>query len=115
MNIRRKLKQNNGETLIEVLVSLLIICLCLLMLSYSIDSSVKVIKSANEKMDEYYKKNNILADGLNGDEYEDGTITFKNGNSNCVLVLGTSSTINVTYYINDAFSSNEVIAYLKKQ
>lgn len=50
-----KLLKNNGESLIEVLVSLLIICLCILMLQGSIVTAAKVNQKNQNNIEPFRK------------------------------------------------------------
>ena len=110
----KKLRQKKGETLVEVLVSLLIVCLCLFMLATSINGAVTIIDSANKKMNRYYERNNALSTGLVAGEYSEGSVTYKNGDSDCILVDGEPSTVEVKYYTNEVFEDSKVIAYVRK-
>lgn len=81
--IRRKLKNNKGETLVETLVSLLIASFALIMLAGMVNSASKIILSNKDKMIKFYSGNNILDNYLStgdvneelGVDLEDGDIT----------------------------------------
>ena len=54
-SLRKKLKSTSGETIVETLVSVLISALALLLLSTAIGTSVNIVLSSKEHMEEYYK------------------------------------------------------------
>ena len=112
--IARKTGNERGETLIEVLVSLLIICVCLVMLARSISAAIADIDISKEKMNEYYIANNALSTGLSDAEYEEGSINITSAGSPLKLIKGMSSTVSVKFYTNDVFEDAKVFAYVKK-
>ncbi len=54
--IRRKLQNNRGDSIAEVLIALLISALALVMLASMITSSSRMILSSKAKMDAYYQE-----------------------------------------------------------
>lgn len=61
-NIRNKIKNNNGESISEVLVALLISTLGLVMLATMITTSTKIITRSEESMKQFVDAENALAD-----------------------------------------------------
>ena len=59
-SIGKKLKSRGGESLTEVLVSLLISAVALTMLASMISASTGMVKQSREKLDDYYTNNNGL-------------------------------------------------------
>ena len=59
-SIGKKLKGRGGESLTEVLVSLLISAVALTMLASMISASTGMVKQSREKLDDYYTNNNGL-------------------------------------------------------
>lgn len=70
----KKLLNNHGESLIEVLVSLLIVCLCFLMLQGSIVTAAKINSQNKENIEPFIKDGNKTSNRLNVALYD------KNGN-----------------------------------
>ena len=60
-SIRKKLSGNQGDSIAEVLIALLISSLALVMLASMITSSSKMIISSKTKMEEYYSSSGALA------------------------------------------------------
>lgn len=60
--VRNKIKNNNGESISEVLVALLISTLGLVMLATMITTSTKLVTRSEESMDQFVEAENALAD-----------------------------------------------------
>lgn len=58
--IAGKLKGNKGETLAEVLISMLIAALALTMLAYAITSTARIVNKNKKKMELYYQANDAI-------------------------------------------------------
>ncbi len=104
-SIGKKLKGRGGESLTEVLVSVLISAVALTMLASMISASTGMVKQSREKLDDYYTNNNGLvthtgtpASGFAEFSTESGT------------VLGYDQ---VSYLENDESIGHAVIAYWK--
>jgi len=63
-----RLQSNAGESLAEVLISLLIAALAMTMLAATISTASKIITSSKEKMGEYYTANDALAEQTKNEE-----------------------------------------------
>ena len=70
----KKILNNHGESLIEVLVSLLIVALCILMLQGSIVNSAKINNKTKSHIEPFLKNGTRVGDKL------DITLTDNNGN-----------------------------------
>ena len=80
--IAAKLKGNRGESLAEVLISLLIAALAMTMLAYAISSTSRIITKSKEKMEKYYQANegvttnNVVKDSNNVELVSSSESTF---------------------------------------
>ena len=115
-----KLKSRAGESLVEILCSILIISVSMMMLATSISSSSKNVKLARSQMDTYYTGNNILSAGITDTDLDGVVATGTRGTivlDKTIFWDGTSSTektkIKVYFYGNSVFEDNSVIAYTK--
>lgn len=105
--IRKKLKNQAGESLAETLVSLLIAALALVMLAGAISSASGVIIKSRDKLDKYYSAN----------EENDGVVRMASGGTPGSMKMTDSSglvqdkTINIIYFKNDEFAKTPVVAY----
>ena len=70
----KKILNNHGESLIEVLVSLLIVALCILMLQGSIVTAAKINNKTKSHIEPFLKEGTKVGDKL------DITLTDNNGN-----------------------------------
>ena len=70
----KKILNNHGESLIEVLVSLLIVALCILMLQGSIVTAAKINNKTKSHIEPFLKNGTRVGDKLNI------TLTDNNGN-----------------------------------
>lgn len=70
----KKILNNHGESLIEVLVSLLIVALCILMLQGSIVTAAKINNKTKSHIEPFLKNGTIVGNNL------DITLTENNGN-----------------------------------
>ena len=70
-----KLRSSKGETLAELLVSVLVIVLGLTMFATAMMSSKKMLVKGDAVMQAYYTQRNILE----GEETKDGTKWYRNG------------------------------------
>ncbi len=105
-----KLKSNAGESLAEVLVSLLIAALAMTMLASAISSTARIVTSSKAAASEYYEKAEELIDLSGSTDTMTVTITGNGSDLN-------GSTLTVKYGIIDinegkkAFEGVTVIAY----
>ncbi len=106
-NIRRKLQATKGETIAEVLVSLLISSLALVMLATMIRASSNMILTSETKLEAYYDESIKLSTQAT-EEKESDTLTVE-------IVDGENTVIktvdNVSYYKNDIIGTTDVISY----
>lgn len=111
-NLKSKLKNKKGESLVEVLISMLVISVSLLTLAVCINGAVNNVTSAQKKLEKYYLNNNVLSTGVVGDtsvDIDEGNIEVSNKLSKDV-----GTTVSVNFYTNSEFPSDSVIAYVKK-
>ena len=106
-NEKKKICRQDGESISETLISLLVAALALVMLAGAVASSSNVITKSKDKMNSYYSAN----------EASDGVVKMTGGTSTgSITITDTTSTMspqsyNVYYYKNDTFSNNPVVAY----
>ena len=108
--LSNKLNSRTGETIAETLVALLISALALIMLAGAISTTSRVVTESENKMQEYYTANNSLAEPSGNN----GTLTIADSEGKNVILFGTTSSIDIAYSKNDAFSGHPVVAYKKK-
>lgn len=117
-NIIKKLKSQNGESIVETLVALLISALAITLLAMMIQTSSNLIKKNDEQFTNYIEKENVLVDkavdtdALNGQVYITGT-------SKIYLIDSNDSTVkDDKYYEVNCFVNKtkdiEVISYKLK-
>ena len=95
-----KVKSAAGESLAEVLVSLLIGALALLLLAGMITASSAMVKRSTESMETYNEKENAAAEKAGTGS---GTVVLKYN--------GRSESFRVKYDSFEAFGNKEVISY----
>ncbi len=112
-----KILSRRGETLTEVLVALLIACLAMAMLAGMIRTSVKIISSADGKMEDYYEAVNRLARKDTPDELS-GTISLSYedslGGSVPIKLIPNSDDVDINYYTNSVLGETDVVSYERK-
>lgn len=113
--IKAKLKSGKGESIAEVLVSLLISSLALVMLASMINSSSRIIQSSKVNMESYYSANNKLEARAGTDTDNgfagSGSLSIENGSKAVHLSYG-GGTVSVNYYKNDkAPSGKQVVSF----
>ena len=109
MNLKRKLKSERGETLIEVLVAVLISALALMMFAGMISTSMRLTTESKNKLEDYYKTNASLEQKVSG------------GNNTSISMDGLAPVTNITYLqtkinkiINDRVNAEEMIKYTER-
>ena len=113
--IRKKLKSEAGESIAEVLISLLIAALALTMLASVISSSASIITNSKKKLSDYYAANEELsaekqaAKDSKISKATDVAFTLKDKNG-VAHSLSRKSAL-VTTYTNSQLSNTQVIAY----
>lgn len=109
--IVRKLKNRKGESIGEVLVSLLIAALALVMLASMITSSSRMIQASKVKIQEYYVANNAL-ETRTGTTSGSGTISVKVGAASVKFNVNDTAGPSVSYFKNaKAPSGTQVVSY----
>lgn len=106
-----KILSSRGETLTEVLVSLLIAGLALAMFAGMIQASVNIVSSSETKMQQYYTASNTLAkkDPLEADA-KGGSVSLKKGTTTYNL-FPTYSSVPVHYFTNNKLGGIDVMSY----
>lgn len=102
LKMRKKLNSQAGETITEVLVSLLIAALALTMLAGMISSTVSLVTRSKETMNRYYEGNAKLEQHSGG---EPATVTIKATNGEVMETPG------IILYENPVFNSEEKTIY----
>lgn len=72
----KKLKSENGETLTELLISVLVIALGLAMFAAALTASRRMMMLGTEKIETYYSERNDLEEEKSGEEVL-GTLTIE--------------------------------------
>ena len=104
-NIKKRLHSRAGETIAEVLISLLIAVVALMMLAMMISSTVSMVTTSKNKMEEYYGENGIPKLELQTAPSDSMTITIKIDG-----IATPIETPNVSLYKSDVFNK-PVYAY----
>ena len=102
-----KLHSRSGETIAETLVALLIAAIALTMLAGMITATANLVKTSENKMDEYYKKSWDLETISTATEPITLTIAEDTADGN----IRFSETVN--QFKNGIFQKTPVIAYVK--
>lgn len=105
--ILKKLGSEQGETLAEALVAILISSLAMLMLSTAISGSFGIVKNSIEVMETYY--NGLVNLASHADADSPGTVTIRVGGA-----AGSSVEVDAEFF-EDAVGAKPVIAYEKSQ
>jgi Tfp pilus assembly protein PilV len=118
--IRRKLKGTAGESLAEVLISLLIAALALTMLASVISTSARLITRSKETMKSYYDGNDAVSKQQIATSTPMYTFTImKNGSTTISynLIDSNADTPNnsVYYFTNEASKKYPVVSYALKK
>ena len=100
-----KLRSRAGETISETMISVLVAALATVMLAGAVSAASNNIAKSRDKMDTYYSKNETLVMMSGSGQDTQVTITFDEKPWEKKAI---------TYYENDTFSANPVIAYRKK-
>lgn len=108
--IVRCLRSDKGETLVELLFSLLITSLAMVILATMIVASTKVIERGKVVIKEYAQAENDIVQ--QGSPDAPGKVTFKvNGTGQKLSDYDSDTEINVSYYVNEKLGRNKVITY----
>lgn len=104
-SLNNKLRSQAGETIAEVLVSLLISALALTMLASMITATVSMVTRSKEKMKEYYENGEALE--LMSADLETINVTMSG--------TGLSASAEALCYKNDTFQGDRVVySYIKE-
>ena len=108
-NIKKRLHSQAGETIAEVLISLLIAVVALMMLAMMISSTVSMVTTSKNKMEEYYgEESGIPILELQTGSSDPTTITIKMGKMDGIATPIETPSVNL--YISSVFN-NPVYAY----
>ncbi len=102
----RKLRSDAGETITEVLVSLLISAIALAMLASMIQASANMITTSKDKLGLYYDANNNLGTQTTSSTDTHPTLELKYTNSSFATKKYT-----LTLYENKEIGNTTVISY----
>ena len=105
----QKLRKNNGESIGEVLVALLISVLSMTLLASMIAASVSLTRSSKEKLSDYYAAQNTLENKTAASV--DGSVTFTDNSGNVKL---TDGDIEISIRNNGQDGKEEILSYAKK-
>jgi len=109
----KKLKSRRGETIAEVLVSLLISAVALVMLASMITVSTNMISKNETRMDTYYRANNELT--TNTDSADGAVAAAHEGNVGYYPSEGEDAfrSVQVKYRAH-SLGEEQIVAYWKK-
>lgn len=114
-NICKKLKSNNGESIAETLIALLVAALGILLLATMIQTSSSLITSSNKKMREYVdNENNIIEKTVESDT-QVGQVSIKDGTETLKFNRSESTTSVDIYYFEMDYGNKTVISFKKKK
>ncbi len=106
----KKLRQNNGETLIETLMGVMIACLAMAALVTCITTAVNLIRDSKVRMAAYYDANNHVA--VQGAEADaEGTLVIKNAQDQVVELIEGHDQYDIEYFINQ--KDDRVVSFRK--
>lgn len=105
----KKLRSKAGETLAEVLISLLISSLALVILAQMISASSSMITNSEKKMAEYYTARNVLDNQTDVGE-SGSTLTLKENPEGASAEIADQS-FNIIQYKNNTVGGITVISY----
>jgi type II secretory pathway component PulJ len=112
MKALNKLRSRRGESLVEILISLVVSSLGILMLAGVIATSTRIIKNNSLLMDQYYRRNNVLETRADDAVSGDG-VTVESGAAIKITPEGKASVhYTVKYYVHE--QNGEYIVSYKK-
>ena len=113
-SLSKKLKGNEGESLAEVLIALLIAALALTMLASVISSAARIITQSKKTMSDYYAANGELTtrshaeanNALTGSGELTVNVLLKDAEDkyNSANLISSTESLDVTYYFNKVVS-----------
>ena len=110
----KKLKRNNGETISEVLIALLVAALAIVLLAGMINASATMIEKSKEKNEKYTVAENGIVE-QSGQSTETGTVTVEiDRQAGRLSDANSTNEISVDYYTNGEAGSNPVRSYKVK-
>lgn len=115
LKTKHKINNNKGESIAEVLVSVLISSLGLLLLASMVNASAReILKKSKSSMADYWSSEVRLVDQDNPTFTENIGYPFKIGSSedsdNFILADGWSETVNIDFFVNSS-STQPVVSY----
>lgn len=114
--LKAKLKSLSGESIAEVMITLLIAALALTMLASVIFTSSKVITRSKANLAAYYDANNVLESQSGTARNVSASVQVQTGGSGDTATWGpvnlvTGGSMAVQCYVNDTLSAKPVVAY----
>ena len=106
----KKLQSTAGESIAETLVAVLIIALAMATLAGMITATMRMVKSSEGKLNEYYDTTNKDLETFTNWKQGSVTITIPPESNQTGHTFNITS-INVEYAENTTFESNHVISY----
>lgn len=103
--VGEKLKSDRGESIAEVLISVLISAVALVMLASMISSATSMIGSSRKNMEDYYSAaNQITSSGASANF--SGQVKMVPSESGSV-----STSFSVNYFVNDELGKGPVVSF----
>lgn len=110
----KRLKDTKGESLSEVLISLLIAALAIVLLAGMINASTSMVTKSKERMEQYVSGENEMVK-QSGNAVGSGQVQFESNGAPIKLNDDPSDTnVEVDYYTNGASGRYEVRSYKVK-
>lgn len=113
-NFVKKIRSNNGESIAETLVALLIAALGMTMLAMMITSSINLINTSNEKMKEYVEIENKISEfspTISDTSYQ---VYLEKSGSPVYFNKDDSIATVEAYYTQDTMGKYSIISFKKK-
>ena len=116
-----RLRGQNGDSIAEVLIALLISSLALVMLASMISSATRMITGSKSKLNEYYEAANAVSTftettegGSSNKASSNVVISFPGVDSDSPLHADSGFSTAVDFYKNAVFRNREVISFRKQ-
>lgn len=109
--LKNKLRSQAGESIAEVLVSLLIAALSLMLLAGMISATFDMVTRSRETVKTYVQANNTLVEQSGTGAA--GSVSFTAGGSALTLTEGSTGSVNVSCFTNDTVGGKTVTSYKK--
>lgn len=110
--LKRKLNNNKGETIAEVLIALLVSCLGVALMASMISVSMSIIVNSKKTMSDYISRENVLIE-KDAAESGTGTVSVKKQDGAALKLTAEDdgNPLAVKYYVNTVLGNKKVYTY----